>query len=179
MKRADFLKNISSGILAASLFPVGVKAFAGTKKVAPASLRIIKNTEGEKVNVLGDNMTFKLRGSETNGQYVLIKQNNEPGTGIPMHVHENEDEVFRIVEGSVEFETAGKKVALGPGDVIFCPRGLPHTWRVTGSGTAKVDLSFFPAGLEHMFDELASLPGGPPDMAKVAEICGRYGVRFI
>jgi quercetin dioxygenase-like cupin family protein len=179
MKRAEFIKTAYSGILAASLFPASVKSFTRNLKEAPASIRIIRNAEGQKANVLGDNMTFKLRGSQTNGQYVLIEQNNVPGTGIPMHVHENEDEVFRILEGSVEFETAGKKFDLGPGDVIFCPRGLAHTWRITGSKTAKVDLSFFPAGLEYMFDELASLPEGPPDMAKVKEICGRYGVRFV
>ena len=73
----------------------------------------------------------------------------------------------------------GKKTVLGAVDLIFCPRGVPHTWRVTGSGKAKVDMSFLPAGLEYMFDELSSLPEGPPDMAKVAEICGRYGIQFI
>jgi quercetin dioxygenase-like cupin family protein len=179
MNRNEFLKTAASGALVASFFPASLAAFAKNAKTAPASIKIIRDGEGQKVNVIGDNMTFKLRGSETNGRFVLIEQNNEPGTGIPTHVHENEDEVFRILEGTVEFETAGKRETLRAGDVIFCPRGVPHNWKVNGTKKAKVDLSFFPAGLEYMFDELGSLPEGPPDMGKVTEICGRYGIRFI
>jgi len=37
----------------------------------------------------------------------------------------------------------------------------------------------FPAGIEDMFEELGALPPGPPDFPKVAEICGRYGVKFV
>jgi quercetin dioxygenase-like cupin family protein len=155
MNRMNFIKTAASGALVASFFPASLAAFAKNAKTAPASIKIIRDGEGQKVQCIGDNMTFKLRGSETNGRFVLIEQNNEPGTGIPTHVHENEDEVFRILEGTVEFETAGKKETLRAGDVIFCPRGVPHNWKVNGTKKAKVDLSFFPAGLEYMFDELA------------------------
>ncbi len=37
----------------------------------------------------------------------------------------------------------------------------------------------FPAGIERMFDELADLPAGPPDMARVLAICARYGITFL
>jgi hypothetical protein len=37
----------------------------------------------------------------------------------------------------------------------------------------------FPAGAEHMFEELNALPPGPPDMAKVLEVCARFGVIFL
>ena len=48
-----------------------------------------------------------------------------------------------------------------------------------GDSKAKVILSVFPSGIEHMFEELGALPQGPPDFPKVAEICGRYGINFI
>ena len=44
---------------------------------------------------------------------------------------------------------------------------------------ARVDLSFFPAGLEYMFNGLAGLPEGLPAMAKGFDICKRYGIIFI
>jgi quercetin dioxygenase-like cupin family protein len=175
MKRSEFIKGATAGLTTMILLPSFGKS-ASPPAVTP---KIITNGEGEKINVLGDNMTFKLRGSDTNGKYVLIEQNNDPGVGIPLHVHENEDEIFKIVEGRVVFEIAGNRSVLEPGDVIFCPRNIPHTWRVVGNRTARVDLSFFPAGLEYMFDELGSLPPGPPDMAVVSEICGRYGITFL
>ena len=30
-----------------------------------------------------------------------------------------------------------------------------------------------------MFEELNNLPAGPPDFAKVGEICGRYEIDFV
>jgi quercetin dioxygenase-like cupin family protein len=179
MKRSDFIKSAGIGLggaaLTALVSPITNKGSAKCKN-AP---KVIRDGEGRKLNVIGDKMTIKLSGEDTDGQYVLAEQYNEPGVGIPMHVHEHEDEIFRVLEGELEVVVDGNRSVLGPGDTAFCPRGIPHTWRVVGNSWAKVDLSFFPAGLEKMFHELAALPEGPPDMAVIAEICGRYGVRFV
>ena len=122
---------------------------------------------------------IKLTGEDTNGQYTLIEQNNEPGVGIPPHVHENEDEVFQVLEGQVEMTIGGQMTTLNSGDIIFCPKGVPHYWKVIGEEKARAMLSIFPAGLEGMFRELAQLPAGPPDMEKVRTICGNYKLRFV
>ncbi|MGB5237426.1 MAG: cupin domain-containing protein, partial [Flavobacteriaceae bacterium] len=65
------------------------------------------------------------------------------------------------------------------GDLIFCPRGIPHAWKVVGDEKARALLSIFPAGLEDMFQELSQLPAGPPDLEKVARICSKYKLRFV
>jgi len=131
------------------------------------------------LNVLGDNQNIKLTGADTNGQYTLIEQNNEPGVGIPPHVHENEDEVFQVLSGQVEMNVGDKTTILLAGDLIFCPKGVPHSWKVVGEEKARAMLSIFPAGLEGMFKELAELPAGPPDMEKVTAICGKYNLKFV
>lgn len=178
MKRTEFIKKAGAGLGALSISPF-FKISSTIQTGNSTNSAVVRNGEGRKLNVIGDKMTMKLTGEETNGQYVLIEQNNEPGVGIPLHVHENEDEVFRVIEGQLEVQVADVKAVLGPGDMVFCPRGIPHTWKVVGNKNAKVDLSFFPSGLENMFEELAQLPPGPPDMAVVSEITGRYGVRFV
>ncbi|MGF1669559.1 MAG: cupin domain-containing protein [Balneolaceae bacterium] len=175
MKRSKFLLKAGAGVGAA----ISTLMLSNNIFKQAGEIKIIKNGAGRKLNVIGDQMTFKLTGEDTNGQYVLIEQNNEPGIGIPMHVHENEDEVFRVIEGELEMQVGDKKVILGKGDIAFCPRGIPHTWKVTGSKKARVDLSFYPAGLELMFEELAKLPAGPPDLAKVSQITEKYGVKFV
>ncbi len=174
MKRLDFLRVAGIGVMA----PFATLK-TETLKAEKRSPKIVRNREGRKLNVLGDKMTFKFTGEETGGYLTLIEQNNEPGVGIPLHVHEDEDEIFRVIEGELEITIGGETTVLNAGDTAFAPRGIPHTWRVIGDHPAKVDLSFFPAGLEKMFEELASLPSGPPDMEKVTEICGRYNVRFV
>lgn len=177
MQRSEFLLKASVGLSTLPLAGFSDRLF---KKhlMKPSSSKIVKSGQGRQINVLGDKMTLKLTGEDTDGQYVLIEENNEPGVGIPIHVHENEDEIFRVIKGKLEVQVGDQKTVLGPGDMAFAPRGIPHTWRVTGDKPAKVDLSIFPAGLEQMFEELAQLPEGPPDMKVVAGITKRYGVNF-
>ncbi len=141
--------------------------------------KIVKNDAGHSLNVMGDNQVIKLSSSDTNGLFTLIEQNNNPGMGIPPHVHENEDEVFHVLTGEVEMIIGEESTTLTAGDMIFCPRRIPHSWRVVGDEKAKAMLSIFPAGLEGMFEELSELPAGPPDLEKVGEICGKYQLRFV
>ncbi len=141
--------------------------------------KIVKNNAGQKLNVMGDNQVIKLSSSDTNGQFTLIEQNNDPGMGIPPHVHENEDEVFHVLTGKVQMIIGKESTTLSAGDMIFCPKGIPHSWKVVGEEKAKAMLSIFPGGLEGMFKELSELPAGPPDLEKVGEICSKYKLRFV
>ncbi|MBT8285839.1 MAG: quercetin 2,3-dioxygenase [Flavobacteriaceae bacterium] len=178
MNRKSFFKSLgATGILFAS---VPVLAFrTGRKILNSLKPKIVRNDEGKSINVIGDLQTFKLTGEDTNGLFTLIEEQNDPGVGIPPHVHENEDEVFKVLEGEMELTVGGETTLLKAGDLAFGPRGVPHSWRIVGDKKAKVILSVFPSGIEHMFDELGQLPPGPPDFPKVAEICGRYGVTFV
>ena len=178
MKRNDFLKLTAAMGTAVLTLPSSL--IASTRKIInDLKPKIVRNGEGKVVNVIGDKQTFKLTGNDTNGLFTLIEEENEPGTGIPPHVHENEDEVFKVIEGEMELTVGGKTTILKAGDLAFGPRGVPHSWKIIGDSKAKVILSVFPSGIEDMFEELGALPPGPPDFPKVAEICGRYGVRFI
>lgn len=188
MKRQAFIKSSLLGLGAVSMTPL---AFAHVKpsfedsnplkEDQPKSLRpkIVKNGQGDTLSVIGDQQTIKLTGKDTYGQFTLIEENNVPGTQIPLHVHDDEDEVFHLLAGQLEVQIGDETKQLQAGDIIFCPRGVPHAWKVIGNENAKVMLSIFPAGLEQMFRELASLPAGPPDFKKVTEICSAYNIRFV
>ncbi|MEH0157121.1 cupin domain-containing protein [Limibacter armeniacum] len=142
--------------------------------------QIIKANEGRKLNVIGDHQTIKLTGKDTNGLFTLIEQNNPPGTQLPKHMHEREDEVFQLLEGEVEFTVGDTRSVLKAGDTIFLPRMIPHSFKVLGNQNARVILSIFPAGIEGMFELLSQLPDdGPPDFEKVVRICGDYGVKLM
>jgi quercetin dioxygenase-like cupin family protein len=140
--------------------------------------KLVRAYEGHQQIVLGDEETIKLRGSDTNGQFLLIEQNSIPGIGIPMHVHENEDEVFTVLKGNLKIKLELDEYVLGPGDTMFCPKGIPHAWEVVGTERAQVLLSNFPSGLEFMLEELANL-GQAPDFSSVSEISKRYGIEFV
>ncbi|MFT3794786.1 cupin domain-containing protein [Flavobacterium sp.] len=135
--------------------------------------------EGQKLNVLGDNQTIKLSGKDTGGLFTIVENYNDPGVGIPMHVHDNEDEIFFILEGEMEFETQGETSILKAGDMIFLPRRIPHAFRVVGTQKARASVTIIPSGIEEMFEALSELPPGQPDLEKVSDICQSYGISFV
>lgn len=184
MKRNKFLK---STILASGLLPIPFSFYSchqnqkkgESEKIISNESKIIKDSQGLELDVRGDRQLLKLTGKDTNGLFTLIEQNNEPGIGVPLHVHENEDEVFQVLSGTIEVSVGDKKAILKKGDMVFCPRGVPHSWTVVGEEKAKSMLSIFPAGLEEMFKEISQLPSGPPDPQIVEEIRRRYKITFL
>jgi quercetin dioxygenase-like cupin family protein len=58
-----------------------------------------------------------------------------PAASFPRHTHPGE-EIIYVLEGSLEYEVAGRTVALKAGDVLFVPAGTVHAARNTGTGKA-------------------------------------------
>ncbi|MGW9685269.1 cupin domain-containing protein [Flagellimonas sp. 2504JD1-5] len=177
MNRKEFISTSAMGL---GLCTVSLVSAASQNKENPdAEPKIVRKDEGKIQSVMGDYQNMKLVGNDTNGQFTLIEQNNEPGFGIPPHIHENEDEVFHVLSGQLEMTIGDKITTLSAGDIMFCPRGIPHSFKVIGEEKARVMLSVFPSGIENMFEELAALPSGPPDFKRVTKICGKYKIQFV
>tara|TARA_R110002051_G_scaffold255120_2_gene314206 strand:+ start:36084 stop:36629 length:546 start_codon:yes stop_codon:yes gene_type:complete len=181
MDRKNFIKKSGSGVSYAMFSGLifCIKEDHDSYRVKSNDPKVIRDLDGDVLNVLGDIQTHKLLGTETNNQIFEWVDNVEPGVGIPPHVHTKGDEIFRVVKGEVEIVINGKSTILKEGDIAFAPKGVPHTWKVVGSKKAKMITSAIPAGIEFMFKELAQLPPGPPDFEKVAEICGKQGITFV
>ncbi|KAB1067436.1 cupin domain-containing protein [Tamlana haliotis] len=179
MDRKQFILTSGAG-LGMTLFPGLVQCQSSTLKDENKTIsKIIKDAEGDVLNVIGDIQTHKLIGSDTGNQIVEWVDNVEPGVGIPPHVHSHEDEIFRVIEGTVEIMVDGQVTVLEPGDIAFAPKGIAHSWKVVGIQKVKMITSAFPAGIEVMFQKLAQLPEGPPDFQKVSQICAEHGVHFV
>ncbi|TMD51441.1 MAG: cupin domain-containing protein [Chloroflexi bacterium] len=56
-----------------------------------------------------------------------------PGQASPRHTHPGE-EIIYVLEGTLEYEIAGKVTRVKPGDVLFVPAGTPHLARNLGTG---------------------------------------------
>jgi len=140
--------------------------------------KIVLSGDGQNLNVLGDNQLLKLTSDDTNGAYTLVEQVNSVGTGIPLHIHNNEEETFFIIEGKYEFKVEGELVAAPAGTTVHLPRGVAHEFKVVEGSPARALIWLCPAGGEKMFQELSALPI-PPDMAQVVSTCAKYGVIFL
>lgn len=141
--------------------------------------KIVRGEQGDVLNVIGDIQTHKINGADTNNQIAEWVDEVEPGVGIPPHIHEREDEIFRVLKGEVEIMVGDKTTLLREGDMAFAPKNIVHSWKIVGTDNASMCTSAFPAGIEHMFAELGKLPPGAPDFEMVSGICAKYGVRFV
>jgi len=61
--------------------------------------------------------------AELNGQHIkLVKFQGE----FVWHQHEEEDEMFLVVEGSFRMEFRDRAIRIGKGEFIVVPRGVEH-----------------------------------------------------
>lgn len=144
--------------------------------VQPKSISL---TQGATFNVLGAPTRMILSRRDTGDSFTMFEQSGPPGTGVPMHVHTREDEVFRVLEGRLRFRVGDSIIEANPGDTLYGPRSVKHEWFVIGDKPGRVLITVLPGtGFEDMLVELSKMPAGPPDMAKVLAICTKAGISF-
>ncbi|HET7727893.1 MAG TPA: quercetin 2,3-dioxygenase [Candidatus Limnocylindrales bacterium] len=124
----------------------------------------------------GDHYTFLVTGEESGGAYFAMEALVPPGGGPPPHIHRREDETFYLLEGEIRFRLGDETITAGPGDFVNVPRGTVHNFTNAGSETARMVLTFTPAGMERFFEEtLEPAPNaaeGAPD--NLDEVAARY-----
>lgn len=105
----------------------------------------------------GQVIDLKLDGARTGGAFLLLEVLTEPGGGAPQaHVHSREDETLMLLEGEVTVTVGRARRTVRPGDVVFFPRGVPHSFQNTGAATSRGIGVVTPSGLEGFFRELGA-----------------------
>ncbi len=140
--------------------------------------------EGETTSLFGDIYAVKAAGEETGGTLAVIEAALAPRSGgTPLHVNTLEDENYYVIEGTLTFQLDESTLEAPTGTFVHIPKGMVHThWNATD---APVRLLAFPApaGFEKFFADLAGLmetmPPGPPDMSRIGEFYGKYGLRVV
>ena len=98
-----------------------------------------------------DTFSPKIVG-ELNGQHVKLVR--VEGDKVPWHTHRAEDEMFWVLEGTLEVHERGAVTTLHPGEFCVVGRGVEH--RVVPLGHVKLVL-FEPAGIAHTGDARAEI----------------------
>lgn len=85
-------------------------------------MSITKVNLGDKLNKFQDHWSPKIVGA-LNGQHVkLAKLQGE----FVMHRHEEEDELFFVIAGTLFIELADQTLELQPGEFVIIPKGTNH-----------------------------------------------------
>lgn len=134
---------------------------------------------GRELKVMGTHVLLRLIHEDTGGRNTAAQITAQPGQGVPEHTHEDEDETFRILAGTIEFTAGGNRFIAQEGDIVFGPRGVPHSWFVVGEETATMEVLFTPSGMEELFQELHDLGvRGEDSLPNVIAVCARYRIHF-
>jgi quercetin dioxygenase-like cupin family protein len=136
--------------------------------------------KGRVLPVLGERVTLKLTGDESDGTCAAVEISTPPQVGPPLHVHHREDEVVYVLEGMYEIRVGGRVVPAPPGTFAFLPRDIPHRYTNVGYRTGKLLVTITPAGFERFFEELSLLsPDAPFDREQLEAIGRRYGLEIL
>jgi len=73
-------------------------------------------------------------------RFMTIKAGQTTGS----HTHDLGHEVFMVMDGQIEFDVAGRKAVLGPGQICVARVDEPHTLRALGDKDATIYLSVTP-----------------------------------
>jgi mannose-6-phosphate isomerase-like protein (cupin superfamily) len=134
---------------------------------------------GERLEFAGATIIVRASAETTGGSFTVIEE-APPLLDTPLHVHAREDEIFFILEGEHVITCGDQEFRLGPGEMAFAPRGVPHAQRRVVPGEGRLLIMTSPAGFEGFFRELAASERngtlGPEAYAAASE---RYGITWI
>lgn len=82
--------------------------------------------------------------AELNGQLVMLVRCE--GDKVPWHAHDEQDELFFVIDGELEIQERDGSTTVRSGEMYVVRRGVEH--RIVPRGHVKL-LLFEPAGIEH------------------------------
>ncbi|MGH2528881.1 MAG: cupin domain-containing protein [Actinomycetota bacterium] len=122
---------------------------------------------------------FIMAGGPSEGRFSLVEHPIVPrGLAAPVHLHTREDEFSFVLEGRWGFQLESDVVHAEPGDFVYKPRDVWHTfWNATDKPARLLEI-ISPAGFEQLFVELADLRRTDPGNLEAAAALGaKYGVQ--
>jgi mannose-6-phosphate isomerase-like protein (cupin superfamily) len=124
---------------------------------------------------------FVMDGADAEGRFGLIEHPIIPrGLAAPLHLHTREDEYSFILEGRWGFQL-GETIVYGePGDLVYKPRDVWHSFWNAGDTPARLLEVISPSGFEHYFEEFAALYAtaglARPDLLE--QLNNKYGLQM-
>jgi mannose-6-phosphate isomerase-like protein (cupin superfamily) len=122
---------------------------------------------------------FIMDGGPSEGRFSLVEHPIVPrGLAAPVHLHTREDEFSFVLEGRWGFMLGSDVVYAAPGDLVYKPRDVWHTfWNATDQPARLLEI-ISPAGFEQLFVELDDLLKADPDNIEAAVALGaKYGMQ--
>jgi quercetin dioxygenase-like cupin family protein len=129
-----------------------------------------------ELDIVGEHVTVLASGEATQG-YEIFYQRGPEGSGPPPHSHPW-DESFFVTKGQLEFGIGDASTTAAPGTLVHLPAGTVHWFRFGKGGGEMVSMTSR-LGASRMFTDMArEIAPVNPDLAKLAEVGGRHGLKI-
>ena len=125
---------------------------------------------------------FLLEGEQSDGSVAVFEFDVPAGSKVAApHSHDGYEETIYGLEGTLVWTVEGRPNEVGPGEVLWIPRGAVHHFANTGDLDAKALAIVTPGILgPDYFREVAAILNaaavGPPDLAAIAAVMRRHGL---
>ena len=192
--RKNFIKTISLGIIGTSI----LTSCDNTKtqsietnsnvKVSDKPLKPVLTKFGQNQKAPdGIDFGFKIRSSQTNGQYCCTEETLPAKTpGVHLHMHDKLDEIMRVLEGTVHVLVGEEVFEINAGEWHLRPHGIPHTyWNQTDKPAKLIDM-FLNQDFDNFLDELLRIsaklkeqnlsPDSPQATELYSNLDNKYGI---
>jgi mannose-6-phosphate isomerase-like protein (cupin superfamily) len=104
----------------------------------PMQPRIVAPGEAEALRPSGIDMKVMLGAEHTGGTFSAVVAEVKLGEGPPLHLHCDREEHFYVLEGTYQLSVSGNETTVGPGTLVFVPRGTVHAFKNVGGAVGKV-----------------------------------------
>lgn len=99
---------------------------------------VVSADAAEQIRPFGIDMKVMLGAEHTGGTFSAILGEVKPGDGPPPHLHRDREEYFFILEGTYWLSVNGNESTIGPGTMVFVPRGTVHSFKNVSDGMGRL-----------------------------------------
>ena len=118
---------------------------------------------------------------------IVLEMTLPVGSAPPLHVHDDLDDTWYILEGQMVVRCGDDELVVGAGHWVSMPRGVPHTFRVVGDREARILLVHDNTSFRDLVRDLSvpatarAVPSEPtfPPMDELARIATSHDLKPI
>jgi len=104
----------------------------------------------------------------------VLTQSLDPGSAVPVHHHEEAEQVLYIVSGRAEISISGQRVEAAGGTTAHVPKGVAHgIVNIGGEPLTTLEVTS-PPGFQNIFREMQRL--SEPSAEDIARIGSKYDI---
>jgi quercetin dioxygenase-like cupin family protein len=133
-------------------------------------------------SVPGEELSYKVCGDDTDGQFDYLVLEIGPGSGPPLHIHDIQHETVHFLNGRFKVQVGDETKLVEAGAFLWVAPGVPHAFLNVSEEPGRCVLTYQPGNSHKFFEEFGPVIrsfDGPPDTAIIGPIFERHSWQVV